>query len=155
MTTCASEPCESVLANEEPDMRMGDTCLLCLCRECERCGASIDLDAEHQVWEPPIHDKGARVPIPKQGYIDVCDNCLLPTDRPYGNEGRWVPVPPAHLGDDLDEWVETCPQDRLILTPTDDEAHCHEWEWVTLEADQELIVDGVLAVAIPVGSDYA
>ena len=26
--TCCCDPCESVLAGEEPDMRLGDTCLL-------------------------------------------------------------------------------------------------------------------------------
>ena len=32
LTTCASDPCESVKAGEAPDMRMGDTCLMCLCQ---------------------------------------------------------------------------------------------------------------------------
>ena len=74
-TTCASDPCESVLVGEEPDMRLGDTCLLCLCRECERCGQSIDIDCEHQV-EP----LGGGC-----GYIDGCDRCVLDTDRLYEN----------------------------------------------------------------------
>ena len=72
-TVCASDPCESVLAGEVPDMRLGDTCLLCCCRECERCGTSIDIDEENQV-EP----LGGGF-----GYIDVCDKCVLPTDRKY------------------------------------------------------------------------
>ena len=74
MNICASDPCESVLAGEAPDMRLGDTCLLCLCRECERCGATIDVDEEHQIVEP----FGGGF-----GYIDVCDRCLRDTDRPY------------------------------------------------------------------------
>ena len=85
--TCASDPCESILAGEEPDMRLGDTCLLCLCRECERCGASIDIDEENQILPTPIHVKGAAVPNPKrEGYIDVCDRCLLDTDVLYDDE---------------------------------------------------------------------
>ena len=56
-------------------MRLGDTCLLCLCRDCERCGAVIDIDCEHQV-EP----LGGGF-----GYIDVCDRCGLDTDRLYEN----------------------------------------------------------------------
>ena len=87
MDNCVCDPCESVLAGEEPDMRLGDTCLRCLCRECERCGTSIDLDEENQILPPIIHDKGARVPIPKvEGYIDVCDDCLLDTDVLYHDD---------------------------------------------------------------------
>ena len=87
MSTCCCDPCQSVLAGEEPDMRLGDTCLLCLCRECERCGASIDIDEENQILPTPIHVKGAAVPIPKrEGYIDVCDRCLLDTDVLYDDE---------------------------------------------------------------------
>ena len=87
LTTCASDPCESVLAGEEPDMRLGDTCLMCLCRGCERCGQIIDIDEENQIRPPPIHVEGAAVPIPKQeGYIDVCDDCLLDTDVLYDPE---------------------------------------------------------------------
>ena len=74
MSVCASDPCESVKAGEAPDMRLGDTCLLCLCRECERCGATIDVDEEHQIVEP----LGGGF-----GYIDVCDRCLRDSDRPY------------------------------------------------------------------------
>jgi len=68
--TCCCDPCESVLAGEEPDMRLGDTCLLCLCRECERCGESIDIDCENQI---------------KDGQ-DVCDGCLLDSDILYDEE---------------------------------------------------------------------
>ena len=54
-------------------------------------------------------------------------------------EGRWVPVPPAHLGDDLDEWVESCPSDRVVLLgndPSDLEARHYVWEWVPFD-DQD------------------
>ena len=74
-SVCTSDPCESVLAGEVPDMRLGDTCLMCCCRECERCGAVIDIDEENQV-EP----LGGGF-----GYIDVCDRCVLDTDRLYAN----------------------------------------------------------------------
>ena len=77
MTTCVSDPCQSVLTGEVPDMRLGDTCLLCLCRECERCGATIDVDEEHQIVEP----LGGGF-----GYIDVCDRCLQDSDRLYDDE---------------------------------------------------------------------
>ena len=79
MTTnpCTSDPCESDLAGEPPDMRLGDTCLRCLCRECERCGTTIDIDEEHMIaMQVEPHGGGF-------GYIDVCDKCLLDTDREY------------------------------------------------------------------------
>ena len=76
-TNVEHDTCTSVERGEEPDMRMGDTCLLCLCRECERCGKSIDLDEENQVFEPTGWGFG---------YIDVCDKCLLDTDRLYHDE---------------------------------------------------------------------
>lgn len=69
----------------------------------------------------------------------------------YENTGRWVAIPPAHLHDDEeweDEWYDYCPRDRLILFPDDDEARCHQWEWVDLEPDQQLIVDGAEVVAV-------
>ena len=68
--------------------------------------------------------------------------------KAHEHEGRWVPVPPASLGDDLDGWNETCPRDRLILFPGDDEARCHRWEWVDLEPDQQLVVGGAEVVAV-------
>jgi len=71
---CTSQPCESIMAGQMPDMRMGDTCLMCLCRECERCEKSIDIDEENQI----VHPHGAG-----WGYIDVCDKCLRPDDRKY------------------------------------------------------------------------
>ncbi len=80
MTTCQCYPCQSVLAGEEPDMRLGDTCLMCMCRDCERCGAVIDIDEENQI----VHPHGAG-----WGYIDVCDKCLLPTDRQYEYASKW------------------------------------------------------------------
>ncbi len=79
-TICASDPCESIWAGEVPDMRLGDTCLLCLCRECERCGKSIDIDEENQIKD------GQRGPAEFQGYWDVCDDCLLDTDVLYDPE---------------------------------------------------------------------
>ncbi len=72
-TTCVNVEhgsCTSRKMNEKPDMSTGDTCLLCLCRECERCGRTIDLDCENQVADG-------------QGYFDVCDNCLLDSDVLY------------------------------------------------------------------------
>ena len=72
--TCASDPCESIMAGEVPDMRLGDTCLLCLCRECERCGQSIDIDCEHQV-----KSEGDM-------YVDICDSCLQDSDILYDPE---------------------------------------------------------------------
>ena len=74
-SACCCDPCQSVLAGEVPDMRRGDTCRMCLCRDCERCGAVIDIDCDHQV-EP----LGGGF-----GYIDVCDRCVLDTDRLYEN----------------------------------------------------------------------
>ena len=79
-TICASDPCESIWAGEVPDMRLGDTCLLCLCREGERCGKSIDIDEENQIKD------GQRGPAEFQGYWDVCDDCLLDTDVLYDPE---------------------------------------------------------------------
>jgi hypothetical protein len=75
MSTCVCDPCDSVVAGEEPDMALGDTCMLCLRRECERCGARIDVDEENRVIEPP--DGG-------EGYIDVCEGCVRDTDRVEG-----------------------------------------------------------------------
>ena len=73
-TLCSSDPCESVKAGEVPDMRMGDTCLLCLCLECERCGMFIDLDCEHQVK------------CEGDMYVDICDRCLQDSDILYDDE---------------------------------------------------------------------
>ena len=70
--SCVCDPCQSALAGQVPDMHFGDTCIMCLCRECERCGATIDIDEEHRVVEP--HGGGF-------GYIDVCDKCIRDTDR--------------------------------------------------------------------------
>ena len=80
-TLCSSVPCESVLAGEEPDMRMGDTCLLCLCRECERCGMLIDIDEENQIKHLSASG-GSWV----NGYIDICDACLQDSDILYDDE---------------------------------------------------------------------
>ena len=80
-TTCASDPCESVKAGEAPDMRMGDTCLMCLCRECERCGKSIDIDEENQIKHVPDREHPH-----DYGYWDVCDDCLFDSDVLYDDE---------------------------------------------------------------------
>jgi hypothetical protein len=69
----AEGTCESVKAGEKPDMRLGDVCVLCACRVCERCGERIDLDEELRVV---CHD----------GYVDVCDRCVQDSDRLYDDE---------------------------------------------------------------------
>ncbi len=69
----AEGTCESVKAGEKPDMRLGDVCVLCACRVCERCGKRIDLDEELRVV---CHD----------GYVDVCDRCVQDSDRLYDDE---------------------------------------------------------------------
>lgn len=75
MGNCANvehDTCTSVERGEEPDMSLGDICVLCACRECDRCGTVIDLDCEHQIVEP----LGGGF-----GYVDVCDRCVRDTDR--------------------------------------------------------------------------
>jgi hypothetical protein len=67
-TNVENDTCTSVELGEMPDMRMGDTCLLCLCRECWRCDKRIDLDCENNVKD--AHG----------GYIDICDDCLQDAD---------------------------------------------------------------------------
>jgi len=72
---------------------------------------------------------------------DVCELCfrVAPMTDDFGKEhhsGRWVPVPPAHLGDDLDEWVETCPHDRVELLAHDREARHYIWEWIPFESEE-------------------
>jgi hypothetical protein len=69
--TCASDPCESETQGIPADMTLGDTCVLCCCRECERCAGLIDLDEENQVRTE--HDM----------YVDICDGCLLDEDVLY------------------------------------------------------------------------
>jgi len=69
----AEGTCESVTAGEKPDMRLGDTCVLCCQRECERCGESIDIDEELRVV---CHD----------GYVDVCAGCFKGADVLYDDE---------------------------------------------------------------------
>jgi len=72
----AEGTCESVKAGEKPDLRPGDDiCLLCMCRECERCGLLIDLDCENRVSDG-------------QGYIDVCADCFTEDDKRYDDEGE-------------------------------------------------------------------
>lgn len=76
--SCVCDPCDSVVAGIEPDMRLGDVCVLCCGRECDRCGADIPLDAEHRVSDG-------------QGYVDVCDGCLRGSDVLYEDpwDGEW------------------------------------------------------------------
>ena len=82
--TCYTEEiggdCTSKRLGEEPDMRLGDICYLCCCRECERCDTLIDLDSENQIKD------GQRGPKKYQGYWDVCDACLLDSDVLYDHE---------------------------------------------------------------------
>ena len=75
--TCTNieyDSCTSVKMGEEPDMRLGDICLLCACHECERCGGLIDLDDENQVK------------CEGDMYVDICDRCLLDSDVLYDDE---------------------------------------------------------------------
>ena len=65
--------------------------------------------------------------------LDKRNSTAAPVDVPAG---RWVPIPPAHLGDDLDEWVETCPRDRRDLLEDDTDTHAHAWEWVAYSTDE-------------------
>ena len=66
--------CMSIKMDEEPDMRLGDICLLCACHECERCGELIDLDCEHQVK------------CEGDMYVDICEACLQDSDILYDDE---------------------------------------------------------------------
>jgi hypothetical protein len=68
-TNVENGTCTSVELNVKPDMSMGDTCLLCCCRECERCDKKIDIDCENNVKD-----------VVYGGYLDICDDCLLDTD---------------------------------------------------------------------------
>ena len=78
-TICANVEegtCTSVEHGELADLRPGDDiCLLCMCRECERCGFLIDLDCEKRVSDG-------------QGYIDVCADCLTDDDEPYDEDSE-------------------------------------------------------------------
>jgi len=52
MTTCVNpqeQTCSSLAQDEEPDLRLGDVCLLCLCFSCDRCGEPISLDKENRL----------------------------------------------------------------------------------------------------------
>jgi hypothetical protein len=86
--TCYTEEiggdCTSKRLGEEPDMRLGDICYLCCCRECERCDTLIDLDCEQQ-----INAKSGDTLVeagPHGGYVDVCDDCLKDDDVLYDPE---------------------------------------------------------------------
>ena len=77
---CNQEPgftCTSIKMGEEPELSLGDTCVLCCCWDCERCGVLIDLDCEIRV------NDGQRGPAEDQGFWAVCENCLLESDTLY------------------------------------------------------------------------
>jgi len=74
-TTCNNnDMCLSVIEGIPADMSLGDTCVLCCCRECDRCGTLIDIDEENMVAIGP-------------GYIDVCEGCLADSDVRYNPFG--------------------------------------------------------------------
>ena len=79
---CCCDPCDSVLAGEEPDMALGDICMLCLRRERERCGARIDVDEDVAVeWQydhPCGNEHGVEI---RFGQDIVCEGCVRDTDR--------------------------------------------------------------------------
>ena len=73
-STCINteyDSCQSTKMGEEPDMRLGDTCILCCCWDCERCGVLMDLDAEIR-----ITDKHG-------GFEAVCEKCVTKEDAVY------------------------------------------------------------------------
>jgi hypothetical protein len=76
--------CSSVERGEVPDMRLGDTCILCCCWECERCDETIDLDCEIQVndFVAGAHNLGDPA---SAGYIAVCEKCVTKEDTLYDN----------------------------------------------------------------------
>ena len=65
-------------------MRLGDTCILCCCWECERCDETIDLDCEIQVndFVAGAHNLGDPA---SAGYIAVCEKCVTKEDTLYDN----------------------------------------------------------------------
>ena len=63
--------CSSVELKEEPDLRLGDICVLCCCWDCERCGVLMDLDCEIRVLDS--HD----------GFEAVCEKCVTKEDTLY------------------------------------------------------------------------
>lgn len=86
-TTCLNteyDSCQSIKMGEEPDMRLGDTCILCCCWECERCDVLIDLDCEIQVndFVAGAHNLGDPA---SAGYIAVCEKCVTKEDTLYDN----------------------------------------------------------------------
>tara|TARA_R110000751_G_scaffold6973_2_gene29209 strand:+ start:278 stop:754 length:477 start_codon:yes stop_codon:yes gene_type:complete len=96
-TICANvkeDTCTSVEHDQEADLRPGDDiCLLCMCRECERCGDLIDLDCENRVSDG-------------QGFVDVCDGCQTDEDKPYDEDGEIAyPGKPISTLDDVIEWL--------------------------------------------------
>ena len=85
MGNCANvehDTCTSVERGEEPDMSLGDICVLCCCWNCERCDVLIDLDEENQIED----DQCGPAESGGWGYWVVCDGCLLDTDVLYDDE---------------------------------------------------------------------
>jgi hypothetical protein len=66
--------CTSKRLGQEPDLRLGDTCVLCCCWDCERCGVLMDLDCEIRV----LDNHG--------GFDAVCEKCVTKEDTRYDEE---------------------------------------------------------------------
>ncbi len=66
--------CSSVERGEPMDMRLGDTCVLCCCWDCERSDETIDLDCE------------IRVNDNHGGFDAVCEKCVTKEDTRYDEE---------------------------------------------------------------------
>lgn len=79
-TNVEHDSCASVQKGEEPDMSLGDTCVLCCCWNCERCQVLIDLDCEIKI------NDGQRGPAKFQGFWVVCEDCVLESDTLYDDE---------------------------------------------------------------------
>jgi len=85
-STCINteyDSCQSTKMGEEPDMRLGDTCILCCCWDCERCGALIDLDCEIQVDDRATLCVDTSGDPATAGYIAVCEKCVTKEDTVY------------------------------------------------------------------------
>ena len=79
-TTCNNNNmCLSIMEGIPADMSLGDTCVLCCCRDCERCGELIDVDEETQIVDGP-------------GYIDVCERCVTTDDVHYDPDPPGTPT---------------------------------------------------------------
>ena len=76
--------CTSKRLAQEPDMRLGDICVLCACWECERCGVLMDLDCEVRIKDH-ADEVTLRDMAPGQdgGYWTVCEGCVVESDTLY------------------------------------------------------------------------